>query len=96
MSFTTFSTEKTGPILTVRFDHGEVNIMTAAMAGELFALVGQLAVDTETKVVIFESANPDFFLAHFDVADILKVVDGDPSVPVSKAPGINWLQALGL
>jgi enoyl-CoA hydratase/carnithine racemase len=96
MSFTTFSTEKEGAILTVRFDHGEVNIMTAAMAGELFALVGQLAVDAETKVVIFESANPEFFIAHFEIADILKVVEGDPSVPVSKTPGLNVLQALGL
>ena len=96
MSFTTFSTEKNGAVLTVRLDHGEVNIMTAAMAGELFALVGQLAVDTETKVVIFESANPDFFIAHFEIADILKVIEGDPSVPVSKTPGLNVLQALGL
>jgi enoyl-CoA hydratase/carnithine racemase len=96
MSFTTFSAEKNGAVLTVRFDHGEVNIMTAAMAGELFALVGQLAVDTETKVVIFESANPDFFIAHFEIADILKVIEGDPSVPVSKTPGLNVLQALGL
>ena len=96
MSFTTFSTEKTGPILTVRFDYGEVNIMTAAMPCQLFALVGQLAVDAETKVVIFESANPDFFIAHFEIADILKVIEGDPSVPVSKTPGLNVLQALGL
>jgi enoyl-CoA hydratase/carnithine racemase len=96
MSFTTFSTQKEGAILTVRFDQGEVNIMTAAMAGELFALAGQLAVDAETKVVIFESANPDFFIAHFEITDILKVVDGDPSVPVSKTPGLNVLQALGL
>ena len=96
MSFTTFSTEKNGAVLTVRLDHGEVNIMTAAMAGELFALVGQLEVDTETKVVIFESANPDFFIAHFEIADILKVIEGDPSVPVSKTPGLNVLQALGL
>ena len=96
MSFTTFSTEKNGAVLTVRLDHGEVNIMTAAMAGELFALVGQLAVDTETKVVIFESANPDFFIAHFEIADILKVIEGDPSVPVSKTPGLNVLQTLGL
>ena len=96
MSFTTFSTEKNGAVLTVRLDHGEVNIMTAAMVGELFALVGQLAVDTETKVVIFESANPDFFIAHFEIADILKVIEGDPSVPVSKTPGLNVLQTLGL
>ena len=96
MSFTTFCTEKNGAVLTVRFENGEVNIMTAAMVGELFALVGHLAVDTETKVVVFESANPDFFIAHFEIADILKMIEGDRSVPVSKTPGLNVLQALGL
>ena len=96
MSFTTFATRKNGSILTVTFNNGEVNIMTAAMAGELFALVGQLAVDDATRVVVFESATPDFFIAHFDVGDILKVVAGDPSMPVSKTPGLNVLQALGL
>ena len=96
MSFTTFSTVKNGPVLTVRLDNGETNVMSATMASELFALVGQLAVDGETRVVVFESAIPDFFIAHFQVADILRLLDGDPDVPVSKVPGINVLQALGL
>ena len=96
MSFTTFATKKDGPILNVTLDNGETNIMSATMAGELFALAGQLAVDTETRVVVFESAAPDFFIAHFSVTDILKLVEGDPSVPVSKTPGLNVLQALGL
>lgn len=96
MSYTTFATKNDGPILTVTLDNGETNIMSAVMAGELFALVGQLAVDNETRVVVFESAIPDFFIAHFAVTDILKLVEGDPSVPVSKTPGLNVLQALGL
>lgn len=96
MSFTTFSTEQDGPVLTVTFANGEINIMTAVMAVELLQLVDQLAVDTETRVVIFESANPEFFIAHFHVDDILKMLAGDPSVPVSKDPGLNVLQALGL
>ena len=96
MSFTTISTVKNGPVLTVRLDNGETNVMSATMASELFALVGQLAVDGETRVVVFESAIPDFFIAHFQVADILRLLDGDPDVPVSKVPGINVLQALGL
>ena len=96
MSFTTFSTKQNGSILTVSFDHGEVNIMSATMAAELFGLVGQLAGDSDTKVVVFESANPEFFIAHFDIDDIFKVLEGDPSIPVSKSDDINVLQALGL
>jgi len=96
MSFTTFSTRQDGATLYVTLNNGEVNMMTATMAGELFALVGQLAVDTGTKVVVFDSANSDFFIAHFDIDDIFKVVEGDPSIPVSKTKDLNILQALGL
>jgi len=96
MSYTTFSTRQDGPILTITLNNGETNIMSAVMAGELFALVGQLAVDTETRALVIESAVPDFFVAHFAVKDILKLLEGDPSVPVSKVPGLNVLQALGL
>ncbi len=96
MSYTTFSTRKEGPTLHVTLSNGEVNIMSAVMAGELFALVGQLTVDSETKVVIFDSANSDFFIAHFDIDDIFKVIEGDPSIPVSKTKDLNVLQALGL
>lgn len=96
MEFSTFSTKKSDSTLTVTFNHGDVNIMSAVMVAELFALVGQLTVDTKTKVVVFESANDDFFIAHFDLNDILKLIAGDPSIPVSKTKSLNVLQALGL
>ena len=96
MSFTTFSTRKDGATLHVTFSNGEVNMMSATMAGELFALVGELAVDSETKVVVFDSDNSDFFIAHFDINDIVKLLEGDPSIPVSKTKDLNILQALGL
>jgi enoyl-CoA hydratase/carnithine racemase len=82
--------------MTVTLNNGEVNMMSAAMAGELFALVGALAVSPQIKVVVFESANPDFFIAHFDLNDILKSIAGDPSIPTSKYNDINILQSLSL
>jgi len=96
MSFTTFTTEKDGDILTVTFNNGDVNILSATMAEELVALVDQLSADTETKVVVFESANEEFFIAHFDIGDIIRIIEGDESIPASKTPGLNVLQALGL
>lgn len=96
MSQTTFSTEQNGPVMTVRLCQGEINIMTAAMVGELFSLVDQLAADLTTRVVVFESANPEFFIAHFDIDDILKSIEGNPAVPEGKAPEFNVLQTLGL
>jgi enoyl-CoA hydratase/carnithine racemase len=96
MSYTTFSTHNDGTTLTVRFSQGEVNIMSATMAAELFSLVGELTVDTQTKVVVFESANDEFFIAHFDINDIIKLIEGDDSIPLSKTSDLNILQCLGL
>lgn len=96
MNFTTLTTKTDGALLTVTLNNGEVNMMSAIMCGELFSLVGQLAVNPEIKVVIFESANPDFFIAHFDLNDILKSIAGDPSMPASKFDDINIVQSLNL
>jgi enoyl-CoA hydratase/carnithine racemase len=96
MSYTTLSTNTEGAMMTVRLNNGPVNTMSSAMCGEIFSVVAELAVNPEIKVVVFESANPDFFIAHFDLDDLLKGIAGDPSVPVSKFAGINIMQSLGL
>jgi len=96
MDFTTLTTQTDGAVMTVTLNNGEANVMSAAMAGEIFSLVGLLAVNPEIKVVVFESANADFFIAHFDLDDILKSIGGDASVPTSKYADINILQSLSL
>lgn len=96
MNFTTLTTKTDGGVMTVTLNNGEVNVMSAIMASEIFSLVGQLAMNSEIKVVVFESGNPDFFIAHFDLNDILKSISGDPSMPASKFSDINILQSLGL
>jgi enoyl-CoA hydratase/carnithine racemase len=43
------------------------------------ALVEELQADDALTVVVFKSADPDFFIAHYDVANILQFpTDGDP------------------
>lgn len=96
MSYTTLSTKTDDAVMTVTLNNGETNLLSAVMAGELFALVGELSMTPAIKVVVFESSNADFFIAHFDLNDILKTLSGDPSVPVSKFPDINILQSLSL
>ncbi|MDA0161365.1 enoyl-CoA hydratase/isomerase family protein [Solirubrobacter ginsenosidimutans] len=51
----------------VTFDHPPINTITAATVAELAELVTLIEEDPELKVVVFSSANPDFFLAHYDV-----------------------------
>jgi enoyl-CoA hydratase/carnithine racemase len=50
----------------VTFDHPPINAITATSVIELAELVGLIDQDRELNVVVFDSANPDFFLAHYD------------------------------
>jgi enoyl-CoA hydratase/carnithine racemase len=49
-----------------------INVMTLALFGEIARFGQQVAEDDEVRVVVLESADPDFFIAHFDVAAILE------------------------
>jgi enoyl-CoA hydratase/carnithine racemase len=94
MNFETLVLHQDGPVLTVTLSNPPINLMSLKMIEELFQLAGRLMPDRETRVVVFESADPDFFLAHFDLNDIL-AVQKDPSKD-SRYPDINGIQAVGL
>ena len=51
----------------VTFDHPPINTLTATTVAELAELVGLIEGDTDLNVVVFDSANPEFYLAHYDV-----------------------------
>lgn len=50
----------------VTFNHPPVNMITATTVAELAELVGLIETDPDLRVVVFASANPDFYLAHHD------------------------------
>lgn len=50
----------------VTFDHPPINTITAATVVELSELVDMLEQEERLNVIVFDSANPDFFLAHYD------------------------------
>lgn len=60
-----------GRIAWITLDAPPINIITVPLFQELSALSKALKADPDLTVVVMKSANPDFFLAHFDVAAIL-------------------------
>lgn len=64
----------------VTFDHLPINTITATTVVELSELVNLIERDAELKVVVFDSANTDFFLAHYDT-------ENDPGKTASLPPG---------
>jgi enoyl-CoA hydratase/carnithine racemase len=94
MDYRTLTLERDGRTLYVQLSNPPLNLMTIQMVQELFDLAGKLAFDPETRVVVLRSANPEFFVAHFDLNDMFRAMQ-DPAVPKSAYPDINIMQALG-
>jgi enoyl-CoA hydratase/carnithine racemase len=66
-SWTHVRIDRPGPgCCRVTFDHPPINTITATTIAELAELVGLIEQDPDLNVVVFDSANPDFYLAHYD------------------------------
>jgi enoyl-CoA hydratase/carnithine racemase len=77
-------------IARVTIDHKPINLMDATLVGELDQLVGWLAKQGDSvRVVIFQSAVPDFFLAHLDLDLIQDTIDDpDPDAALESFQGL--------
>jgi enoyl-CoA hydratase/carnithine racemase len=53
---------------TITFSNPPINMFVPTTIAELGALMTDLEADPSVKVVVFQSANPDFFIAHLDVS----------------------------
>lgn len=60
-----------GRIATVTVNNPPINVITLPLWLELAALSRELKADPALTVVVMKSADPDFFIAHFDVEAIL-------------------------
>src|SRR5438309_1783756 len=86
--------ESTGPLRVIEetpaywrvvFDYPPFNIVDGALYESLQQLLGRMDSSSDLRVVVFESANPDFYLAHFDltgkIGNILTAV-GPSGLPI--------------
>lgn len=94
MTFETLKIQQDGGIMTVTLSNPPINLISDRMIGELFQLAGGLMQDRSTRVVVIDSEDPDFFIAHMDLNDIV-AAENDPTKQ-SRYPDINALQSLGL
>ena len=99
-----FSTDRTNPGLwTITFSNPPINMFVPTTIVELGALMTDLEADSSVKVVVFQSANPDFFIAHLDVVkaaeqpevlglwrDFVLRLSSEPVVSIAK---ISWPHA---
>ena len=64
-----FNVEHTYPgMWTITFSNPPINMFVPTTIVELGTLMADLEADPCLKVVVFQSMNPDFFIAHLDVS----------------------------
>ena len=69
-SWTHFRVDRRTPAYCrVTADHPPVNAITPTTVAELGELVGLIEHDEDLGVVVFDSANPDFYLGDYDLGD---------------------------
>ena len=72
------SVSLTDGVAVVVIDNPPINLMTSALFRSLAKVSVELSEDDAVRVVVLRSANPDFFISHFDVEAILDFpVDGE-------------------
>lgn len=81
-------------VATVTIDNPPVNVLDVALMTELRLLLATLRDDPATKVIVFKSADPDFFIAHVDMTLIDEPHAFDDLVKDVPA-GLNPFQAMG-
>jgi enoyl-CoA hydratase/carnithine racemase len=63
----------------VTFDNPPLNLYEPEMETALVAVVDQLEADPDVKVVVFDSALPDFFIAHLNLDRVAEFGEGMPT-----------------
>jgi enoyl-CoA hydratase/carnithine racemase len=69
--------EVSAGVVEVVIDHPPSNLVDGPLIGALTAMLDELERDDAAHVVVFTSADPDFFLMHGDVHGILAIPPGD-------------------
>jgi enoyl-CoA hydratase/carnithine racemase len=69
-------TEVDGGVAVVTIDHPPSNLVDGALVMGLQALLDEVEPDDSVKVLVFRSADPDFFLMHGDVELLVSVPPG--------------------
>ncbi len=70
--------ETRGKIAYATINNPPINVITAPLLDDLVRLSTELEADKDLLVFVLRSANPDFFIAHFDVGAILEFPTDQP------------------
>ncbi|KAB2976846.1 enoyl-CoA hydratase/isomerase family protein [Streptomyces sp. SS1-1] len=91
--YTTLRVAVDAGVARITLDNPPVNVLSGTMIRELHDVLGTLRNDDSVRVVVFSSADPEFFLAHVDI-HILDEMDGLQAI-ADRNPDANLFQGVG-
>lgn len=78
-AYQTLEVTQRASVVEVTINNPPLNVMTLQLYSDLVEFTEKVEHDDSVKVIIFQSANPDFFIAHFDVEAILEFPTDSPA-----------------
>jgi len=70
MNFETLAVVQEGPVLFADISAPPMNLLGPELVRDLVSLIRQAEADDSTQVVVFRSADPDYFISHVDVTRV--------------------------
>lgn len=86
MDFQSLSIDTRGRVAFVTLLHPPINLLDAALTRELGRLAKILAADEAVRVIVFRSADPEFFIAHSDVNELRSLPSAGGERPAKPGP----------
>ena len=77
--YQTISTRLEGGVMFATVNNPPANVMTLPLYRDLMGFTAEVEGDEQVRVVVFQSADPDFFIAHFDLEMILGFPTDEPA-----------------
>jgi enoyl-CoA hydratase/carnithine racemase len=92
LAYTGFSLDRSTPSLwRVTFDNPPINLIDPVMIVALHDLLAEIEQDNRVAVVVFDSADADFFLAHYDIVADQSAFN---ELPAARTPFHHWANLL--
>jgi enoyl-CoA hydratase/carnithine racemase len=67
---TTIATSREGPVLFAEIDAPPMNLLGPELVHDLVSLIRSAEADDSLRVVVFTSADPDYFISHVDLTRV--------------------------
>jgi enoyl-CoA hydratase/carnithine racemase len=89
MAFETLIVRKEGAVLFAEIAAPPMNLLGPELVRDLVSLIQQAEADDTVQVIVFSSADPDYFISHVDVTRIKE--NREPATKLTGEPSLGLL-----